>query len=66
MPQRQLDLLTRGQREIVQVMLHGRDEAIEQLQGRHALAAEVIDQEHTTVGFQMRRGLVVAQRRAVD
>ena len=64
--QRQLDLLTRAQREIVDMVLHGRDEAIEELLGRHAFAAEVIDEEHAAVGLEMRRRLVIALRGDVD
>ena len=64
MAQRHLDLLTRAQREIVNLVLHGGDE-IQQLVGRHAFAAEVIDQEDAPVGLEMRRRLVVALARAV-
>ncbi len=47
-------------------MLHRRDETVEQLIGGHALAAKIIHQEHAAVGLEVRRGLVVAQRGAVD
>jgi hypothetical protein len=60
--QRHLNLLPRAQREIVDLILHRRNKAIEQLFGRHALASEVIDQEHAAIGLQVRRRLVIARR----
>ena len=56
--ERQLDLLAGAQREVVNLVLHRRDEAIEQLVGRHPLTAEIIDEEHAAVGLEMRRRLV--------
>ena len=57
-PQRHLDLLAGDQREIVDLVLHRRDEAVEQLLRRDPLAAEVVDQEHAAVGLQVRRRFV--------
>ena len=46
------------QRQVVHPLLERHDPAVEQVAGRHPLAAEVVHDEHAAVGLHLERGLV--------
>ena len=56
--ERHLELLARVQREVVHAALERHDPAVQQVLGTHALAAEVVHQEHAAVRLQLQRRLV--------
>src|SRR2546429_6156971 len=59
--ERQLDLAAgRREVEVVDLLFHRNDEAVEKPHGRHLLTAEVVDHEHSRVRLPLQRCLLVA------
>src|SRR5262245_47205813 len=61
--ERHLNLLPGVQREIVDAALERHDPSVEQILRAHALAAEVVDQEHAAVRLQLDRRFVELRER---
>ena len=58
--ERQVELLARLQREVVDAALERHDPAVQQLARRASLAAEVVDDQHAAVGQHLQRRAVEA------
>ena len=63
--ERQLELLPAVQRQEVHAALERHDPPVQQIAGRHALAAEVVDDEHAAIRERLHRRLVEAGDRVV-